>query len=105
MDEKKEEMVKRLNLVYWKMQNGHEHSFATEKTEWKEDDNIAGGYTFKDGGDVATQGDYFKYVQEHEHTGWETVEEFDYNEIDKFVERGYAYFANGEDDRAGIEFI
>ena len=63
-------------IVYWRMQNGHEHSFLTYEDDWRNDTNIPGGYLFRDGREVKNQGDYFEYVQESERTYDEYVEDF-----------------------------
>lgn len=74
-------------IVYWRMQNGHEHSFYTCKLEWRDDSNVPSGYYFRDGREVMTQGDYFDYVKESEQTDEEEIVETD--DFREALECGY----------------
>jgi hypothetical protein len=76
-------------LVYWQMQNGHKHSFLTYENNWKKDDTVAGGYYFRDGVEVKTQGDYFDYVKESEDTEYKVIDTMPENDLDKFIDAGY----------------
>jgi hypothetical protein len=57
-------------IVYWKMSNGHEHSFYTEEDDWTQETNVP--ETGWDGTSLKTQGDYCDFVEESENT---TVED------------------------------
>lgn len=100
-------------IVYWKMANGHRHSFLTDRVDWRDDDNIPRGYFFRDGREVKTQGDYFEYVCESEHTYSEIWDILDYSEegLRKALDSGYIRLPGSDSpllalaEREGVEFI
>jgi len=102
--------MKKMNgkIVYWKMQNGHRHSFYTECEDWHDDDNIPDGYFFRDGREVKTQGDYFEYVCESEHTYVEVLDILDYTEegVREAIDLGYVRLSGSDEpllELAGLE--
>lgn len=106
-----ESMVEK--IIYWKMQNGHKHSFFTNCDEWQDDDSIPSGYYFKDDREAKTQGDYFEYIKESEHTDVEILEEIEYNEtgLREAIDAGYVRLRGADEPLItlaglqGLEFI
>ena len=92
-------------ILYWKMQNGHDHSFLTYEEQWENDSNIPGGYFLRTGKEVKNQGEYFEYVMENEFTDVEYLEGFEADKkgIKYALENGYI---NDYDEKTGaFEFI
>lgn len=96
-------------IIFWRMANGHKHSFLTCEDEWGNDENIAGGYEFEDGREVKTQGDYFEYVQESERTYLEgIVEELELKSkqsLEEAKEEGWIEDYNFDVETAEIVFF
>ena len=107
----KEKMEKRRTgiIVFWKMANGHKHSFLTYEEDWKEDTNVAGGYYFDDGREVKTQGEYFEYIEESERTYLEgAIEEIECKSkqsLEEAKEEGWIEDYDFDVNRAEIIFF
>jgi len=82
-------------IVYWKMSNGHEHSFFTEEEDWTLATNVAGGYEIN-GTPVKTQGEYIDYICETENTDVEDEQIFDWS--DDGIRKALEYSAISIDD-------
>ena len=81
-------------IVYWKMSNGHEHSFFTEEEDWTQESNVP--ETGWDGTSLKTQGDYCDFVEESENTSVEDEQIFEWS--DDGIRKALEYSAISIDD-------
>ena len=81
-------------IIYWKMGNGHEHSFYTEQEDWVDETNVPD--TGFDGTALKTQGDYCDFVMDSENTSVEDEQSFPWN--DAGIRNAIEYGAIAIDD-------
>ena len=97
--------MKKNQFLYWRMANGHEHSFLLHETE----DILQEFATDNDEGEI-TQEQYIDYIERHEHTTLEEIiiEDFDELTIElaqNWLDKDYiADFEVQENNEPFIEF-
>lgn len=97
--------MKKNQFLYWRMENGHEHSFLSFETE-----DVLTEFAIENEKGVLTQEEYIEYVEEKEHTILEDIHIINFKELDvelaeKLLENDYiADFEVEDDGEPVIEF-
>lgn len=97
--------MKKNQFLYWRMSNGHEHSFLLFETE-----NIIREYATENEEGILTQEQYIDYIERHEHTTLEDIVIIDFEELtvelaQEWLENDYiADFEVQENGEPFIEF-
>lgn len=97
--------MKKNQFLYWRMSNGHEHSYVAFETE-----DIMKEYATENHEGIKTQEQYIDYIERHEHTTLEEIIIEDFTEYtlelaQKWLDNDYiADFEVHEDREPFIEF-
>jgi hypothetical protein len=97
--------MKKNQFLYWRMENGHEHSYLEFETE-----NILNEYATENQEGILTQEQYIDYIERHEHTDIEEIIIEDFNELtielaQKWLDNDYvANFEVQENNEPFLEF-
>lgn len=91
-------------FLYWRMANGHEHSYLQFKTT-----DIMQEYATENKEGILTQEQYINYIERHEHTTIEEIIIEDFNELtvelaQKWLDNDYIADFEIDDGEPLIEF-